>query len=66
MKHWVELTDEYTKTIRDNAYRKIRLRDGQEFRCIWIEREQCFYNYSIDIGFYMDEPDDRPTHILIG
>jgi hypothetical protein len=66
MKHWIELTDEYTKTIKNASYRKIRLQNGQEIRCVWIEYEKCFYYYPGDYGFYMDDPLNRPTHVLVG
>ena len=68
MKRWIELTDEYTKTLKDGCIRKVRIQNAsrQELVCFWIESEKCFYHDPSDSGFYMDEPENRPTHILIG
>ena len=63
-KKWIELTDEYAASIKDCARRKIRLQNGKELFTTWIAREKCFYHDPSDSGYYMDDKEDRPTHIL--
>jgi len=69
MKHWVKLTDEYVETLKPYAKRKVRLPFGkpkEELWCLWDEYEKCFFRPSTEDGFYMDDPYQRPTHVLIG
>jgi hypothetical protein len=66
MKKWIEITDEYVDTISDLVKRKIRLQDGKEQWATWDEKEGCFFWAQGECAVYMDEPDARPTHILVG
>ena len=66
MKRWVELTDEYVSKIKHLARRKIRLQNKMEQFVLWDKNEGCFFWEQGESAAYMDEPDARPTHILIG
>ncbi len=68
MKHWIKLTDDYANKIKaDSVRRKIRLPWGTEVWAYWggLE-ERCFYWNQGEDCAYMDEPDNCPTHILVG
>jgi hypothetical protein len=66
MNKWIELTDEYANKIKAlNTKRKIRLQNGEEIWAFWHAREKCFFWNDGDGAAYMDEPDNRPTHILV-
>lgn len=63
---WIELTDEYASKIKDFAKRKIRLQDGSARWAYWHKRESCFFWNSGEEAVYMDDPSQRPTHIMSG
>jgi len=69
MKRWVELTDEYTSKIKHLTRKKIRLPesyDNEERTALWDANEKCFFWAQGECAAYMDEPDNRPTHIMVG
>jgi len=63
---WKKLTDDYVSTLNPYAKRKIRLQDGREQWVTWDKQEQCFFWQQGEAAVYMDDPHQRPTHVLVG
>ena len=67
VKKWIKLTDDYVSKIKHNAHRKIRVQSPvEEIWAYWDKKEGCFWWQQGEVAAYMDEPDNRPTHILVG
>ena len=65
MKHWIKLTDEYVNNLEQFSRHTIRFQNGQEKITTLDKCEGCFFWNSGDDAVYMNEPDVRPTHILV-
>lgn len=66
---WKNLTDEMTSKIKDGSKRKIRLSKWgkkEEIWARWDTFEKCFWWDQGEAAVYMDDTQQRPTHILIG
>jgi hypothetical protein len=68
VKRWTKLTDDYVSKVKQNAHRKIRLqgKSQEEVWAYWDKKEECWFWHQGEDAVYMDEPSDRPTHILVG
>ena len=66
-KKWIKLTDDYVNNLKQFAKRKVRLQNKprQELWCLWDKTEKCFFYPATEDGFYWDEPNERPTHVLV-
>ena len=62
---WIEITDEYLKTLKPYAKRKIRIPkarlSGQW--AYWHKYEGCFFWNSGEDAVYMDEKENRPAYV---
>jgi hypothetical protein len=68
---WQKVTNEMVSKIKSLAKRKIRLggkgrRAKRELWAYWDANEKCFFWDSGECAVYMDDPLQRPTHILVG
>ena len=68
VKRWAKLTDDYVSKVKHDAHRKIRLqgKHQEEVWAYWNKSEGCWIWHQGEDAVYMDEPDCRPTHILVG
>ena len=65
---WIKITDEYLKTIKPFAKRKIRIPKVklENQWAFWDVYEKCFFWNSGDEAVYMTDADMRPAYRWVG
>ena len=66
---WIEISDEYVNKLKNMSRRKIKLNEdyggGKEQWAYWDKKEGCFFWAQGEAAVYMDDLQQRPTHIWI-